>query len=102
MVVDLVGEGGYHIESRGIMVFYGIHYDRGEACIVGDFTAMVVSAPIHIHAPLLKQGGQFVGLLNGVVGGMLLGVVSPKKVGMREDDGVSEGLVSGQWQVVSG
>ena len=102
MVVDLVGEGGYHIESRGIMVFYGIDDDRCEACIVGDFTAMVVSAPIHIHAPLLKQGGQFVGLLNGVVGGMLLGVVSPKEVGMREDDGVSEGLVSGQWQVISG
>ena len=92
-IVDLVGEVGNHVESRGIMVFDGIDDDRCEACIVGDFTAMVVPAPIHIHAPLLKQGGQFVGLLNGVVGGMLLGVVSPKEVGMREDDGVSEGGV---------
>ena len=91
LVVDLVGEGGYHIVSRGIMVFYGIDDDRREACIVGDFTTMVVSAPIHIHASLLKQGCQFVGLLNGVVGGMLLGVVSPKEVGMGEDDGVAEG-----------
>ena len=92
-IVDLVGEGGNYVESRGIVVFYGIDDDRCEACIVGDFTAMVVPAPIHIHAPLLKQGGQFVGLLNGVVGGMLLGVVSPKEVGMREDDGMTEGGV---------
>ena len=95
-VVDLVGEGGYHIESRGIMVFYGIDDDRCEACIVGDFTAMVVSAPIHIHAPLLKQGGQFVGLLDGVVGGMSLRVIALEEVGVGEDDGVAEGVVSGQ------
>ena len=94
-VVDLVGEGGYHIEGRGIMVFYGIDDDRCEACIVGDFAAVVVSAPIHIDAPLLKQGGQFVGLLNGVVGGVPLGVVALEEMGVGEDDGVAEGMVSG-------
>ena len=90
-IVDFVGEVGNHVESRGIMVFDGIDDDRCEACIVGDFTAMVVSAPIHIHAPLLKQGGQFVGLLNGVVGGVPLGVVALEEMGVGEDDGVAEG-----------
>ena len=94
-VGDLVGEVGYHVECRGVAVFYSIHDDSGEACILSDFAAVVVSAPVHLYAALLEQRGQFVGLLDGVVGGMSLRVIALEEVSVGEDDGVAEGMVSG-------
>ena len=61
-----------HIEWFILRISAGIHYDIGSVAQTGNLTIMIVSAPLHIHVVFAQQSGEFIGLLQCVVGCMSL------------------------------
>lgn len=89
-VGDGVADLGYHIESGGIVVLDSIDYDTGKATYLGNLAAMVVATPIHIDTTIAQDREKFMGFFDGIVGGMALGIVALKEVGMGKDDSMAE------------